>query len=673
MKASKLFLILSMAALVTACSEDDIYSDDSSNGSGIIITDTSVSSDALNFSISMDESDRDTYKANAETVPTNSSASDYEDYVENFTTRNTVTITYSASGDATWTMDAANDSVSISATGNDVVVTSSAKGINYVLQGTATDGSFKMADGDDDKKFRLTLNGVSLTKSSGAAINIQPSKRCYLCLADGTQNSVATTGSYSGSDEDQKGAIFSEGKLLVSGSGTLSVTADAMHGICSDAYLWVHDGDIDITTSAKDGIHANDSVVIGGGQIDISSYGDGIQVEGEASTYVQHGGFVKITATSNGDDRSHGIKAEGTAASVDISNGALQVSVSDNGAKAVKADGAVNISGGRLTLLTSGAAVIDSGDSDYTSSSGIKADGVFTISGGEVQAYSTGNGGKGLSGDATATISGGTVKIITTGSHVGASSGGMGPGSSSSSNSASSSPKGIKVDGNLTISGGTILVQTTGGEGAEGIESKATITISGGTTGISAYDDGINASKAIVQTGGFLYACGTNNDGIDSNGTITVKGGVMIGSGTTSPEEGIDIDNGSISCSGGIVISMGGVMNSSPVVTSGQTYIAQTGLSWSKNTYCRLVTNSGNIYFRTDRSMSQGAIMVSSPDITSGNSYSLCVGGSLSNSSISVFGYATDGTYSGGSSYSVTAGTSSGGGFNGGGGSGDWH
>ena len=664
---SRWMLLLAAILLVASCTEEDSWDntgDYNNAGGGSTQQQTtggvSIISDMLDFTIAMDETDRANYQANAETVPTSTEATDYEDFVENFTTRHTVTITYDGS---TATCTALPDSVSIGVNGADVVVTSSAKGVTYVLTGSASNGSFKMADGTDDKKFQLVLDGLSLTKQDGAAINIQPSKRCYLQIKDGTTNTLSTTGTYAGGDESQKGAIFSEGKLLVSGGGTLSISVTGMHGICSDDYVWIHDGDIDITTTAKDGIHANDSVVIGGGQIDISSYGDGIQVEETTGMYVQHGGFVKITASSNGADRSHGIKAEGTGTSVLVDGGALQVSVTDAGAKALKADGDVCIAGGKLTLMTTGSAVIDSGDTDYTASAGIKADGNVVLSGGTVQASSTGSGGKGISADGMIDLSGATVCVVTTGQHVGSSSGNrMGSGGGSSSSTASASPKGIKADGNINIFDGLVLVRTTGGDNAEGIESKATLTVSGGVVGVYAYDDGVNASKAIVQTGGYLYACGTNNDGIDSNGTISVSGGVMIGSGTSSPEEGIDIDNGTIACTGGIVISMGGSMNGTPPVTSGQTYVVLSGLSWTNGTYFGLNTNSGNIYFKADRSLSGGAVMVSAPGLTSGQSYTLQYGGSLSGNTTDVFGFATDGTYSGGNGTSVTAGVSTSGG-----------
>ena len=61
------------------------------------------------------------------------------------------------------------------------------KGVEYILSGTATDGSFKAYS---EKKFKLTLNGLSLTSAQGAAINIQSGKRVFVEAVDGTVNTL---------------------------------------------------------------------------------------------------------------------------------------------------------------------------------------------------------------------------------------------------------------------------------------------------------------------------------------------------------------------------------------------------------------------------------------------------------------------------------------------------
>ena len=54
----------------------------------------------------------------------------------------------------------------------DLVANSSASGVAYELTGSTTSGSFKIYS---DKKFKVTLNGVSIT---------------FIILADGTENKL---------------------------------------------------------------------------------------------------------------------------------------------------------------------------------------------------------------------------------------------------------------------------------------------------------------------------------------------------------------------------------------------------------------------------------------------------------------------------------------------------
>ncbi len=71
-----------------------------------------------------------------------------------------------------------------------------------------------------DKKFKLTLAGVSLTNDSGAAINIQSGKRVFVEVKTETENYLADASSYSTvTGEDEKGCFFSEGQLIISGTG----------------------------------------------------------------------------------------------------------------------------------------------------------------------------------------------------------------------------------------------------------------------------------------------------------------------------------------------------------------------------------------------------------------------------------------------------------------------
>ena len=117
---------------------------------------------------------------------------------------------------------------------------STVKGIEYVLKGATTDGSFKVYS---EKKFKLSLSGTSIHNPVGAAINIQSSKRVFVVCAEGTTNTLTDGTSYTLTDgEDMKSCFFSEGQLIFSGSGSLSVTGNYKHAIVSDnTYVCVAD------------------------------------------------------------------------------------------------------------------------------------------------------------------------------------------------------------------------------------------------------------------------------------------------------------------------------------------------------------------------------------------------------------------------------------------------
>ena len=137
-----------------------------------------------------------------------------DDIVSNTTFDRTVKVIFSTSGDATVKNTGSNISASVS--GNGVTITNSGKeNVIYELSGSTIDGYFKLYS---SKKQAIVLNGVSITNSSGAAINNQGTKRTYLVVRDGTHNALSDGSTYADSgDEDMKATLFSEGKLLFSG------------------------------------------------------------------------------------------------------------------------------------------------------------------------------------------------------------------------------------------------------------------------------------------------------------------------------------------------------------------------------------------------------------------------------------------------------------------------
>ena len=385
----------------------------------------------------------------------------------------------------------------VSVDGNNVTVNNiSDEKVIYELSGSSQNGSLKLYS---SKKQALVLNGLELTNPNGAAINNQGKKKCYVVVS-GT-NSISDGASYTSTpaDEDEKAAFFSEGQLVFSGDGTLSVTARGKSGITSDDYISIMDSPvINVTSSAGHGIRGKEMVVISGGSIGVN--------------------------------------------------------VSANMKKGITSDSLVYISGGVTSINISGSAAYDDEDAEDTGTAGIKADQLFEITGGTLDIINSGTGGKGISGDATGCFNGGTVRVTTTGSNYG-SSGGWG---SSSSNSVSA--KGIKFDGNLFFNGGTVVVNCSA---HEGIESKGTITVKDGVVySYSAADDAINSASTFTIEGGKVCGYAVRNDGLDANGNFYIKGGLVYAIGTTSPEVAIDANTEGgykLYVQGGKLIAIGGL------------------------------------------------------------------------------------------------------------------
>lgn len=250
--------------------------------------------------------------------------------------------------------------------------------------------------------------------------------------------------------------------------------------------------------------------------------------------------------------------------------------------KALKAKDDVTLIGGMLLMNTSGGSEYDSEENDTSSPAGVKAGGTMTIAGGTHTLKSTGMGGKGISADGRLEISGGNTTITTTG----------GKYVYNAAQDLTSSPKGIKADSAITISGGKLAISVTGvSDGSEGLESKSTLTITGGEVFVCAYDDAINASSDITISGGYVYAHGAHNDGIDANGNCYIQGGVIFAIGASSPEVAIDANTEQqkkLYVSGGTLVAIGGLEQGSSL-----TQTCYSSSQWSTNTWYALYQDGG--------------------------------------------------------------------------------
>ena len=243
--------------------------------------------------------------------------------------------------------------------------------ITYTLSGETTNGSFSLSG---SYKCTLALAGLTMTDPSGAAINIDNSKRVQISAKKNSENTLTD-----GSNGSQKGCIYSKGQIQLQGNGTLNVKGNTKHAIKSGDYISIKNLTLNITKAVKDGISCNEYFLMESGTVAISGVGDeGIQCELDGTT--------STGATTDHEDEDSG--------NIYIEGGSL--SVTSTKGEGIESKGELMISGGSVTVNAKDDA--------------INAASHLTISGGTVYACSTGNDGIDANGNCY--IKGGLIFAI---------------------------------------------------------------------------------------------------------------------------------------------------------------------------------------------------------------------------------------------------------------------
>jgi len=514
-----------------------------------------------------------------------------------------VTVAYSGTT-ATVTMDSiASQFLTVSQSGAHVSIAQSdslATEITYKLSGTSTDGEFYMSG---TYKATIEFNGLTLTNAtpvySGAAVHIQNGKRIKVKVVTGTTNSLTDA-----AGGTQKGCLYIKGHAEFAQQGTLNIVGNVKHGIKAGEYITLKNATINVTSAVGDGISCNEYFLMESGSITINGAADdGIQCDLDGDT-------------STGETTDHENEDSGN---IYIEGGTLNITCTAIAAKGIKSAGDMNISGGNITVTTTGKGLWDTDDLETKAACGLNADGNMNISGGTLNLTSTGSGGKGMKCDSVMTISDGDITVVTSGGiyyNNGTTENTNYTGNTDNVNSRYySSPKGAKAglktqsgytytySGGVVISGGNLKV-TTSGRNGEGVESKNYLNINGGEIYVNAYDDGINSAQDMTITGGYIYSRATNNDGLDANGNCYLNGGLVYAIGARSPEVGIDANSEEgkkVYVNGGIIIAVSGIENGT---SYNQPYIQQNSVS--SNTWYTVTCGDQAVAFYTPTISSGG-------------------------------------------------------------------
>ncbi len=495
----------------------------------------------------------------------------------------------------------------------------------YIISGTLDDGML-VVNAPDTAKLQLVFDGVNITSSDCAALYILEADKVFITLVDGTQNTLTNGGSFTPiDDENIDAALYSKQDLTINGSGSLTVTSPAGHGIVGKDDLVITGGNLQIS-AASHALDANDSVRFTGAALTATAGKDGIHCENNDDdsrgfVYVS-GGSMDIQA--EGDGISAGYYLHITGGTFDIlagggyENGAQHSSGGWGGFPGGGGFGGGGHGSGRPGK--SGASGTATTDDESTSMKGIKSVSTMQLDGGT---FTIDSADDSLHSDADMTVGGGTYQIA-------------------------SGDDAIHAEEKLTINDGTIRISTS----YEGLEALH-IAVTGGDINLTATDDGLNAAGgtdssgtggrdnmfgggghgfmsgnsdgSIIVSGGTLYI-NSSGDGMDANGTLEISGGHTTIVGPTSGDTAtLDYDvSGTIT--GGTFIGTGSSMMAQTFSDSTQGVVAVSVGSQAAGTQITLTDKNGKTVISHAPELSFQVVILSSPDIVSGETYIITVG-----------------------------------------------
>ena len=386
--------------------------------------------------------------------------------------------------------------------------------LKVILSGSAN-GKSLFISANKSNSVAIYLNSVSLTSGKYPCIEMDKKNPLYL-VAEGS-NSFTDGRSY-GTDyslySKKKGTVYTKGALIMSGSGSITLTEGYKHGFFSNDYIQVNSGTYTVNSTGRNAFQAANAFVMNGGTITISGTGThtnnqsrGIIVEGwdydtddaEANSNIGEG-YIVI----NGGSITSTTVSKGISAKWDIDEDAVSSDTTDDPYPFVL------ITGGKISIKTTGTPQ-DESSSYYT----------FTDADGESVSEKTKLSPEGIEGKQALFITGGIIELNTTDDCL----------------NVSRETSGYK--GKVEIYGGNIFAYSSNNDA---IDSNGTLKLAGGilvaltsTTPECAFDCD---SNTFAVTGGLLVGIGTNNysaptSSACSQSTIVLSGN-YFGSGNTT-------------------------------------------------------------------------------------------------------------------------------------------
>ncbi|HAO31201.1 MAG TPA: hypothetical protein DCQ43_07670 [Treponema sp.] len=379
-------------------------------------------------------------------------------------------------------------------------------GVKLTLTGSLAKGSVEIVPkkGSD---IQIALADAHITSGNYAALTVSKVARTFLTLTGsnsltdgrtyGTGYSKAEgtdyySASYTGSTEDAeltqkwaegddtKATLYTKGSLLISGSGSLTVSENYKHGIYSKDYIRIFSGNVSVENGGRSAIRSANGFILTDGTVTING----------TATNAQHP-----------NDNSRGIIVEGS---------------EDDGA----GKGYIYISGGTVNIKSTGKAISAKWELEEDAETETTDDDPNPV----------------------VMICGGTVNVTTTDVVIDSDMNPQTISYYDAdgvlvSETSSCSPEGIEGKTGVIISGGTVSVQSTDDALNASLDENGFVNIFGGNIYLYATSaDAIDSNGDINISGGNIVALAPmgSEDGFDCDGGLSFTGGNAVGlSGST--------------------------------------------------------------------------------------------------------------------------------------------
>lgn len=552
------------------------------------------------------------------------------------------------------------DSASVSGSGaaaEGSTVTISTAG-TYIVSGNLTDGSITVTTSENDK-VQIVLNSVKIACSSGPAIDIQSADKCFITLAEGTQNSLSDGSAFT--SEDANACIYATCDLTINGSGSLDVSGNYRHGAFSKDDLVVYGGTIRVS-AVEDGLNGKDSVKIGAGDISIDSGADG--VKSSKSTNPEKG-FVYVSGGSLSiDAEDDGIQAK---TYLCIAGGSIEIDAADDTLHS-DLEGALN--GGSTTVRSGDDAFhcetkLEVNDGSFVAEAcneGYEAEQVV-VNGGDTNICALDDAMNASAADLSDVSESSDADTSTSapsgepGANAAQPDGSIGVPDASSANADSNEQQNTAPQGAGQQDSATSpeLPSDDGAQGGQAGEASSDLGQApdaqgrmergGQAPGGQGGAPGASDSNCLIQINGGTVALDSQGDGVDSNGNVEITGGTLLVNGPSSDGDGAFDYDGEATISGGTVL-VAGAVGMAQSFTSGTQAFALVQASGSAGSVIEATDADGNVIATLTATKAFGCVLVSGAGVSDGDTITVSVDGAATTATASTTG--TSGIATGG-------------------------